>query len=176
MTPAFRSHPSLRDGSAVTARSHIRHASCSRNTSPLHCTSTQRGFWLWLNGLQQRRDNLMIETLHRWHVHGLHPHPFHRRICFRYFRDIPHSLPGIDRKPCSTQSNKCFAGLVHLRQHMERAPRSLPGQIGFRSIPAESGWLSCEDGAMKSSFANVSLREWIMPPKTDSLPPFTIAE
>src|SRR5688500_18232356 len=98
----------------------MHHAHVTLDTFAAHPSSW--GFWLRLKGMQQRGDDLMIKTLYRWQMYIPHPDPLGPRTCFRYFRDIPHSLPRIHRKPRFTKSNKCIAPLVYFREHMECAP------------------------------------------------------
>src|ERR1043166_2791404 len=56
---------------------------------------TDRNFWLRFHGLQERRHDLVIEILYRWHMHRLDARPLKRFTGFGYVRDIPHPLPGI---------------------------------------------------------------------------------
>ena len=72
--------------------------------------------------MKQGRNNLVIQVLHRLHMHGFDLRPFHIGTGFRNLRDIPHPLPGVDGESGFPQRDKRFAGLIHFCQDMEGAP------------------------------------------------------
>ena len=63
-------------------------------------------------------------------MHRLDPYPIKLLACLRYIRDIPHSLPGINREASFTQRNKRITSFIYFRNYMESTPGScLSGKV-----------------------------------------------